>query len=252
MVRVILGRRGSGKSRLARLLLSRNPPPWLAILDPLNEHETLSPTQGTGDWIPRLMAETWPVRIVPTTVEEYRLALAALASRNSWHLFLEEVDMYEGPIASVQLAIILNYGRHYQQDITLLARRPAAMPRLATSQADELWIFSMWEPRDVRYIESFSGVDARGIPETEVWLLRAEAFGRPERFAYDRGALTLRAVNGRGHDLTRMDSRSSSGGLEDAAGAGSEGPLAEGASSESESPAATSAPDDGTALDAGD
>lgn len=217
MVRVILGRRGSGKTRLARMLLAEENPKWLAVIDPLNEHEMLSPVQAREktDWIVRLQTETWPVRIVPTNEAEYRLALAALACRSSWHLFIDEVDMYEDARSSEQLGIILNYGRHYQQDVTLLARRPAAMPRLATSQADELWIFSMWEPRDVKYVQDYSQVDAADIPASQVWCVRADDIRNPDRYEYDRAALTLEPVNG-GGDATRLDTGSSDASVEDA------------------------------------
>lgn len=199
MNRVILGRKGSGKSRLARLLLSLDPPKWLAIIDPLNEHWTLSPSQGGQDWIPRLQAERWPVRIHPRNQAEYRLALAALAARNDWHLFNDEVDRWENAVASDELAEIIDYGRHRGQSSTFVARRPAAMPRLATSQADELWIFTMWEPLDCKYVRDYAGIHAKSIPVEEVWRVRTEALWAPERYTYDRAALTLRPVNGGGN-----------------------------------------------------
>ena len=193
MIRAILGRRGSGKSRLARALLTAHPPERLAIIDPLAEHARLinQPEGMPPDWIPLAQQGVWPLRICPQTEEEYLLALAALAARPNHHLLLEECDMWEGPIASPELGRMVNYGRHAEQDLTAIARRPAAMPRIITSQADELWIFHMREPRDVAYVESYCGIDARDIPRKEVWLSRADSPDDMEVFSFDRATYAL-------------------------------------------------------------
>jgi hypothetical protein len=45
--------------------------------------------------------------------------------------------------------------RHYLVDVFFATRRPAEMPRIATSQANQLYSFAVTEKRDLQYLQSF-------------------------------------------------------------------------------------------------
>jgi len=159
---VIIGKRGCGKSYLARKLIEREP--RLLIFDTMSEYldgvvfdaEEISQFKAFWKHVYRR-----PFRLIyrPLVPEKEIDEIAELVYMlGNMTFVVEEVDCYCTPYQiSDAFAHIIQRGRH--KNITLLAitQRPYGIHRLLTSQAKELYIFSTNEPRDRDYLKSLLG-----------------------------------------------------------------------------------------------
>lgn len=164
-VHAILGLRGYGKSRLFRALCADET--RLIVIDTLGEHDAL------GDIvdIPQMQArlsntpETFRLVFRPVEYEETEWCERLAAARPRCCLAVDEIDMWypdsRAPVGTGLRSLVM-YGRHYEQTLVCVARRPFNMARDITSQAD-LWCFPMREPRDRQYVKDVSGYDPGGL-----------------------------------------------------------------------------------------
>jgi len=194
-VTVILGRRGAGKTRLAHAILCRESPDRLVVIDTIAEHQSLAPRCPKWRAILRMNppGTTNPLRlgILPQNEQEFELACGAIWARENLVCLIDELDWWVPTPAHAcpdALRSIVRYGRHYGQRLIAIARRPAAMPREITSQAD-LWIFPAAEPRDVAYIRQWADFDASALPDGQVAYCRAGQ--SPLTFNFDVAALEI-------------------------------------------------------------
>lgn len=160
-VHAILGHRGSGKSRLARAIIapSRN----LLIVDTLGEHGNLAPRVTVEQLASALAAnpEAYRYGVLPPNLETVDWLERVAAARPGCCLFIDEIDYWYTDSRAVVgdgLAALVRYGRHYEQSVVAVARRPADLSRTVTSQAT-LWCFPMREPRDRAYVAQFANID---------------------------------------------------------------------------------------------
>lgn len=71
---------------------------------------------------------------------------------------VEEVQLYCDPNRiSAEFRQLITVGRHRYVDVVGIARRPAEVNRLLTSQTWELVSFNVSEPNDIRYLQDFGG-----------------------------------------------------------------------------------------------
>lgn len=160
-IHAILGHRGSGKSRLARAIVSESS--QLIIIDTLDEHSELAELVTWDQLSEKLLREpvAYRFRIIPSGIEEVELIERAAAARVGCCLFIDEIDWWytdaRVPVGE-GLNSLVRYGRHYEQSVVAIARRPADMSRTITSQAT-LWCFPMREPRDRKYVQGFADLD---------------------------------------------------------------------------------------------
>ena len=80
----------------------------------------------------------------------------------------EEVDRWLGPAAGRRdsaAAKIINAGRHRDLGVWGAARRPAAVPRDLTANANRICAFRSFEPRDLAYLREFVGQAADQLPD---------------------------------------------------------------------------------------
>lgn len=159
---VIIGKRGSGKSYLARSLIQAEP--RLLIFDTMGEY--VEGVVFDAEEIERFRA-FWKAtyrrnfRLVyrPLVPEREIDELAELVYLlGNMTFVVEEVDCYCTPYQiSDPFAHIIQRGRH--KNITLIAvtQRPYGIHRLLTSQAKELYIFATSEPRDRDYLKALLG-----------------------------------------------------------------------------------------------
>ncbi len=159
---MIFGKRGGGKSHLAGVLLalfSR-----VLIYDTLHEYRNGFVFHDLGS-----LARFWkrnsrgPFRLIyqPTDPEGEFEAIANLAWLCGNMVFLiEEVDIYSSPHKiGPAFKNVVQRGRHKNITLIGISQRPFGIHRLLTSQAKEIYVFSMNEPRDRDYLRGLLGSD---------------------------------------------------------------------------------------------
>lgn len=161
---VVLGKRGDGKSRLCRTLCFEDR--RLVVIDTLGEHVEdgyVKPAE-TPEAFRRVLLEADPAKpfrvgFYPGSEDEFEWAVQAVAARRGLALFIDEIDFWYEDSRTTPgqpLRNMVRYGRHDDQRLVVVARRPAAVHRSITSQA-VLWVFpGITEPRDVDYIERYA------------------------------------------------------------------------------------------------
>lgn len=166
-VHAILGLRGHGKSRLARRLVADAP--RLLVVDTLGEHSDNLARGASPEEIAGALGGD------PT---DYRLCLRpsgdadsaygqvewlerVAASRRGCCLFVDEIDRwYSSPSTPLGEGLfnLVQYGRHYDQSVVAVSRRPQRMPSDILSQAT-LWILPMPGRLERRVVMETSGFD---------------------------------------------------------------------------------------------
>lgn len=159
---VIIGKRGCGKSYLARKLIGHEP--RLLIFDTMSEYldgvvfETEELQQFKAFW---KHVYRRPFRLIyrPLVPEKEIDEIAELVFLlGNMTFVVEEVDCYCTPYQiSDAFAHIIQRGRHKNITLIAITQRPYGIHRLLTSQAKELYIFSTSEPRDREYLKSLLG-----------------------------------------------------------------------------------------------
>lgn len=166
MITVVLGRRGCGKTTLIKGLVAIQP--RLLIFDTLAEYQ--SSGRVFRSFVPMLTyvqsRQYIQFRAVFQPVETQDLEQSfSDFMRLCWIvgnciIVVDEIDQVASPVSIPnELAKNLRYGRHRKLFVIAASRRAADVPRLITSQADELISFNQTEPRDIAYIEAFAGKD---------------------------------------------------------------------------------------------
>lgn len=161
---LIFGKRGSGKSYLARKLIENEQ--RLIIYDVMSEY-----TDGvifeSEDF--RQFCEFWrkvyihPYRLIfrPLNPDEEIERIGRLVYALGDLCFLvEEIDCYVSTFKiQPAFANIIQRGRHKNISLIGITQRPYGIHRLLTSQAKEIYIFKTNEPRDREYLKQLLGQD---------------------------------------------------------------------------------------------
>ena len=163
-IKLIFGKRGSGKSYLARKLIEQEE--RLLIYDTMSEYDD-GVIFGTENY-PQFL-EFWrkvyihPFRIIyrPLRPEEEIEQIGRLVyALGNMCLLVEEVDCYASTFNIAEsLAHIIQRGRHKNISLIGITQRPYGIHRLLTSQAKEIYVFSTNEPRDREYLRLLLGQD---------------------------------------------------------------------------------------------
>jgi len=163
---VIFGKRGSGKTTLAKkLLLGRK---RLFIFDTLREYKVGLVTDDihrASEFLLEHEHSIFRISYSPEIEDKraFNYVCELIYTLKNVTFLIEEVDNYCSALMIPEtFSKIIRYGRH--QDISIIAtsRRTAEVPRLLTSQATDFFIFSHHEPRDLDY---FSHLFNPGISE---------------------------------------------------------------------------------------
>jgi len=169
MIISIFGKKGSGKS-----ILSKN-----YMLSTGGKVIFLSPVES----IAMKHTEIWSIEQIPSYMDTMRpgdILLIRLADvdaidlvcayaiylDNGFTIIIDEVDKYK---KSVEVLDGIHYSRHFNINLIGNTRRYVDMPRLFTSQADEMCIFQTNEPRDMQYIKEYTSKEfaekCRNLPD---------------------------------------------------------------------------------------
>jgi DNA helicase HerA-like ATPase len=157
-VTIIFGKRGSGKTTLAKELIKHDK--RLITLDTLGEY---------GGSIVHNEGEIYSA--IKSNPSKFNLSLRSdnekifdfLYNITNYRLVIEELSYYcsSARIPKSLLKIIL-WGRHRKINFMGIAQRPAIISKTITSQATHIYVFNQSEPRDIDYLVK-SGFDENAI-----------------------------------------------------------------------------------------
>lgn len=163
----ILAMQGSGKSALMQYLFLINPKSCI-IFDPVGslqpyknrvfiDFEKQSIKKTLNKIGKRLY--TQKIDIVINNCNDVELVLGLIYNNlTNICIVIDEIDIeYKAYVSNDSyLYKICNFGRHKELDLIGVARRPANMPRILTSQSNYLFLGnSNQEPLDLKYIKEF-------------------------------------------------------------------------------------------------
>ena len=159
---LIFGKRGSGKSYLARKKIEIEP--RLVIFDTMSEYENgvVFNAEKYHEFL-----EFWKkvyrgrfrliYRPLVPAAEIERICEAVYTIGNCCFL-VEEIDCYCSAYQiSDTFAAVIQRGRHKNIKLIGITQRPFGIHRLLTSQAKEIYIFNTNEPRDREYLRNLLG-----------------------------------------------------------------------------------------------
>jgi predicted AAA+ superfamily ATPase len=140
MLQTIVGKRGFGKTTLAKHLVRESPHPKIFVLDYILEYQDLSAD-------PRVEIH------VREALKSFYLAVREATHKGSEGqalVVLDEVDLYGKN--NVYLKHLYRYGRHYGIDCIAVSRRFFDLPLHVRALTDVFHVFRISEPRDLEYL----------------------------------------------------------------------------------------------------
>lgn len=165
-VGTILGKQGSGKSHLTEeqiiKLLKENYSKPIFILDTMDEYGSYESGKAYGicyynmrslkKHLVEVNKNLTGVHVLKADndkdCEEFFNVFTRV--KEPCTIIIEEASKFCNPYSiNDDLDNILNYGRHWEQDIIFLARRPAELHRSVTAQSDFIISFIQTESRDI-------------------------------------------------------------------------------------------------------
>lgn len=157
----IFGRKGQGKTCLAKYLAFKNCNSPFIIVDPLGQFESgkiFNSAESLWHFIVNntdYFYSNDPILILQTDDEEKIERLYELIYDNliNFVLLIDEVDLYFTNTSNSILRKIIRYGRNKNISIIVTCKRPALIHKDLTSQTDIFVFFRASEYRDLDYIE---------------------------------------------------------------------------------------------------
>lgn len=157
---VTFGKKGSGKTTLTKSLVNRIGGKTI-ILSPVDSFN-LPHVKPVEIWrvkdIPGYMDNQTSGQVLMIRIPDQEavdcICAYAIYLGMPVTIVIDEVDLYA---KSKELLHIIHYGRHFGINLLTNTRRYADVPRLLTSQADDIYIFRTTEPRDIEYIRQTAG-----------------------------------------------------------------------------------------------
>lgn len=138
VISVIAGQRGSGKTTLAKTLISGLT--RVIIYDPMHEYNPAISYRPTTD-----------------SIEEFEKVAGHVWDTGNTFFVVDEAERYL--VNNTRLPIntfkIINSGRHRNIGLLLVTRRIAELHKSPFSLAEQVYLFHLFAPNDIRYIKEF-------------------------------------------------------------------------------------------------
>lgn len=160
IIELVFGKRGSGKSELAKILLRQHP--RHIIFDTLGEY-TDGVVVENIEQLKALWGKVYrrPFKIIYQPLDpegEFPIVAQLVLACGDITLLIEECDRYARPLQMcLPLKEIVQRGRHRNIALIGVTQRPPGIDRLLTSQAKKMCIFNTSEPRDIEYFKDVIG-----------------------------------------------------------------------------------------------
>lgn len=159
---VILGRKGTGKTTLAKKIISLQK--RIFIIDVLDEYDGLDCQDMDLTYF--FKNERFRLKIVPDEKFDLDSYLDKLWKFENYYLVLDEIGIWQSPnYISTKLLKFIRLGRHKNINMIMIGRRPAEIHRDITALADEFYFFQIREPRDIEYVKAYISADEKFIDE---------------------------------------------------------------------------------------
>ena len=172
-IRLIFGKRGCGKTELAKQLCQDCE--RLLIYDTLGEYRhgvVISNLQELKEFWGKVYRCNFRIIYQPLDPDSdfdpicnlvntlQRRPAGDTTKCEDLTFLVEELDRYSKPLSlSLPSKEIIQWGRHRNIELIGISQRPHGIDRLITSQAKEMYIFNTTEPRDVDYFKDVVGYD---------------------------------------------------------------------------------------------
>lgn len=164
-IHLIFGKRGSGKSYLARHLIKNEP--RLIVYDTLHEAQVGVVCKTEAEFYElwkRSYRRGFKLVYQPTDPQaEFGKIADLIWKLGNLCFYVEEIDSF-GSAHKIQPEFmnIIQRGRHKNIKLVGVTQRPFGIHRLLTSQAKEIYIFNTNEPRDRDYLRALLGSEIDG------------------------------------------------------------------------------------------
>lgn len=172
---VILGRKGSGKTYLAKQIIRTKPRALIfdpvcqfsdvgvIINDPLALIQYLK-ARGAGPFRAVYQPITGPLETDITATEFRNICEIVWCLNDVWFL-VDEIDTYaKANYCPPFFNNLVQRGRHKQISVMVTTRRHTETTRHITAQADTIITFRQHEPADIKYLGTFFGSEADKLP----------------------------------------------------------------------------------------
>jgi len=159
---LIFGKRGSGKSELAKILIQV--PKRLFIYDTIGEYTSgviITDLKQLNEYWPKIHRSNFRIIYQPVDPEgDFDSICRVVASCEDLTFVVEELDRFARPLAmSLAFKEIVQRGRHHRVELIGITQRPHGIDKLLTSQSKQMFIFNTTEPRDIDYFKDVVGYE---------------------------------------------------------------------------------------------
>jgi hypothetical protein len=160
IIELVFGKRGTGKSELAWILLQQHP--RKIVFDTLHEHEN-GVIVSSLDELKALWNKVYrrPFHIVYQPIEpekEFEIVSELVWACGEVSYLVEEISFYARPKQiCMPFMKIIQCGRHRNISLIGTTIKPQGIDHLLTSQAKKVCVFKMNEPGDIDYLKEFVG-----------------------------------------------------------------------------------------------
>lgn len=157
---MILGRRGTGKTTVARFLLKDKLS--FVVFDVFHEYNLPGSKIFTefSAWLDEMeIRGAWGRDVLRVEDSDFPAVSQMVFRIGGVSFLVEETDLFCNPYQIEPfLSRLIRHGRHKSVDMICVSRRPAELSRHLTANADTLFISRFVEPNDRQYLQSY-GID---------------------------------------------------------------------------------------------
>ncbi len=160
IIKLIFGKRGSGKTLLAQRICQDHK--RLLIYDTIGEYINgviIEDLPALKDFWGKVYRGNFRIIYQPVDPEgDFDTVCRLVYECEDLTFLVEELDRYSKPLTlSLPFKEIIQRGRHRNIELVGVTQRPHGVDKLLTSQAKEMYIFNTTEPRDIDYFKGTIG-----------------------------------------------------------------------------------------------
>ena len=165
MIISIFGKKGSGKSTLSKEMMYRLGGK-IVFISPVESLEEFDFELWGYDEIASYVEIMEPGQIAILRlmdIEAFDMIACIAMIEMDYTLVIDEIERYKN---SENLSELIHYARHFGINLICNTRRYTDVPRLLTSQSDQIMIFATIEPRDLDYFKNYTDVSDLSVIKT--------------------------------------------------------------------------------------